>query len=695
MTLYYDTTIISGSTAISLGSVAAPPSSAQVLTLGDANQTGPVNITGNVNLPVGYVNTESGAFDVSLEGATNSIGALQVLNRGALRIGQAGGTSRISDGLVATAPPAVSLAGVIETVNNALRLGNVTLRADTTLRSGSGEIQTGTVTDGAEAFTLSLGSVDQTGGITLGGSVTVDDLVTAAGTFSVSLLGGQNDLAQQVTFANTFYVAFGDDTNEVSRFVGGVTATSQTASNFLIGTVRTAGGAIDIRGGYLAGLTTLDTSDGGAIAGGAPITLRSGATLESHVLTTIGGVGESAQGTYLLGTGAFGSGTTNTGALEVLAGSLFIGDGATSVATLTVANDTRIRVAAGSLAVGAGSTIDASGRSLTLQADDIAIASAPGSIDAAQVAIAPVTAGRNVFLATAGTGLVLSTAAIQAIDADALTVGEAGYAGRVTLGALTLADTTLAIVADGTGGSVAINGAFTSTGTPASGVALQITGSGATTVLDADITSSGDVLIDDAVELAAARVTITTSGGGDVTITGGTKGIWSTKGEANSLVVTAGAGGVSLATRAGFGDQGGTADLVRDLTLTGGSVLLGTGNVIAGNLSIGAPQVTLAAVVRAAGTIGIDNGAGEDAAVVIAGNTILDATQEGKIPAGNPVTVRGTVTANAANDYLFELKAGTSGDVLVTGRIGAVGAGVALGQVMITGNDLTVAAIDG
>ena len=596
---------------------------------------------------------------------------------------------------MATAPPAVSLAGVIETVNNALRLGNVTLRADTTLRSGSGEIQTGTVTDGAEAFTLSLGSVDQTGGITLGGSVTVDDLVTAAGTFSVSLLGDQNDIAQQVTFANTFYVALGDDTNDVSRFAGGLAATSQTASNLLIGTVRTAGGTINIRRGYLTGATTLDTSDGGAVASGAPITLRDGAMLESHVLTTIGGVGASAQGTYILGTGAFGSGSTNTGSLEVQAGSLFIGEGAAVGAAITVANDTRMRVAAGSLAVGASATIDASGRSLTLQADDITIASAPGSIDAARVSLAPATAARNVFLATTGTGLVLSTDAIQAIDADTIQIGEAGYSGRVTLGAVTLADTTLAIVANGVGGSVALNGAFTSTGTPVSGFGLQITGSGATTVLDANITSTGDVFIDDAVELAAANVTIATSGGGDVTITGGTKGIWSTKGEANSLVVTAETGGVSLATGTGFGDQGGTADLVRDVTVTAGSALIGTGNVIAGNLSIGAPQVTLAAVVLAAGAIRVDNGAGGPAAVVIAGNTVLDSTQDGKIPAGNPVTVRGTVTTNSANNYLFKIKAGTAGDVLVTGRIGSVDSGPALGTVSIAGNDVTVASIDG
>lgn len=695
VTLKYDTEIRSGSGLIRLGSVAAPSSSALFLSLGDANQTGAVTVTGNVNLPVGFVFTGSGAFDVSLQGATNSIAAVEIRNQGVLRIGQAGGTSTFRDGLVATTPAAVSLAGVVETVDARISVGNVTLRADTTLRSGSGEIQTGAVTDGAAAFTLSLGSDGQTGEITLEGSVTIDDLTTAAGHFGVKLLGNQNDITQQVTFTNTFSVALGDNTNDISRFAGGVTATSQTASNLLIGTVRTAGGTINIRRGYLTGLTTLDTSDDGAVASGAPITLRDGARLESHVLTTIGGVGASAQGTYILGTGSFGSGSTNTGSLEVQAGSLFIGEGAAVGAAIAVANDTRMRVAAGSLAVGASATIDASGRSLTLQADDITIASAAGSIDAARVSLAPATAGRNVFLATTGTGLVLSTDVIQAIDADTIQIGEAGYSGRVTLGALTLADTTLAVVADGTGGSVALNGAFTSTGTPVSGFGLQITGSGATTVLDANITSTGDVFIDDAVELAAATVTIATSGGGDVTITGGTKGIWSTKGEANSLVVTAETGGVSLATGTGFGDQGGTADLVRDVTVTAGSALLGTGNVIAGNLSISAPQVTLAAVVYAAGAIRVDNGAGGPAAVVIAGNTVLDSTQDGKIPAGNSVTVQGTVTTNSANNYFFKIKAGTAGDVLVTGRIGSGDSGPALGTVSIAGNDVTVASIDG
>ncbi|MFM8578259.1 MAG: beta strand repeat-containing protein, partial [Planctomycetaceae bacterium] len=695
VTLNYDTAFTSGFGAITLGIVGTPGGAG--LFLGNTDQSGAVRLTGNVELPSGLMVVAPGAFNLALEGETNRISSAEIQNTGVLRIGRDGGTSEFTNGLQANSQSAVSLAGVIETVNMPLILGAGTLLAATTHRSGSGRIQTGAVTDGASAFTLALGSTTQTGDITLGGNVTLDGLTTAAGDFAVSLLGSANDIAGQVTFTNTKYVVFGDDTNDASRFAAGVTATSQTAANVVIGTVRTAGNAIDLRSAYLAGLATLDTSDAGANASGGLITLRNGAQLESHVLTTIGGVGQAASATQLLGTGAFGSNDTGSGSLVVQTGPLLMGVDASNTTSLTIAHDTTIQVTADSLTIGAGSTIDASGKVLTLLADDVAIASAAGSIDTSRISVVPVTAGRGVFLGTAtGAGLVLGTTELQAIDADTIQIGRTDYSGRVTIGTLALADTRLAIVADGTGGGVTLDGTFTSTGTPTGRTALHITGSGTGTVLNANITSTGDVFIDDALELAAATVTINTSGAGaDVYLTGGTAGIWSSKDEANNLVVTAGVGSATLATRAGFNDHGGQAGLVRNVTATGGTVLLGGGNKISGGLSLGAPHVTLGAVVRAAGSIVIHDGAGSDAAIVIVSNTILDATQDGEAAAGNPVTIRGTVTALEANNYSFSLKGGTDGDVLVTGKIGFVGSGAALGTVTITGNDVTVAAIDG
>lgn len=576
--------------------------------------------------------------------------------------------------------------------------GTVTLLADTTFRSGSGSIATGAVTDGAAAFTLSLGSLAQTGEITFGGNVTLDDLATSAGAFGVRLNGLANDITQQVTFTNTFFVSIGTDTSAVSRFSNGLTASSQTAANLLIGTVRTAGAPIEIGGSSLTGLTTLDTSDDGAVTTGAAIKLLRGLRLEDHVLTTIGGVGAVSSPTYLLGTSDVDGGALGIGSLVVATGSLFIGGASspTLAAALTVTRDLQIRVASDELYVSGDATIDAPGASLTLLADRVTIASAAGSIDGGRIGFAPVTAGRGIFLGNAtGPGMVLDESELRAIGSGTIMIGGAGYTGHVTIGTLALAGTALEIITDGTGGGVTLAGPFTSTGTSATGVGLQITGSGAKTLLNANITSTGDVIIDDAVELAATTVTIATSGESDVLITGGTGGIWSSEGEANDLVVSAVSGRVSLATRSGFGDQDGQADPVRNVTMTGGSALLGNNNLIAGALAIGAPQVTLAAVVRAAGAIGIDDGTGGAAAVVVAGNTDLDATQDGKIPTGNPVTVRGTVTASDANSYLFRIKAGTASDVLVTGRIGIVDSGPALGTVIIAGNDVTVASIDG
>ncbi|MFM8415554.1 MAG: hypothetical protein ACKOCX_12615, partial [Planctomycetota bacterium] len=347
VTLTNDAAFASGAGAIALGSISAP--AALAVFLGDTNQSGPVTITGDLSLPLGLMITAAATFDLSLAGAANSIAVSQIDNGGMLRIGRAGGTSTFRDGLMATAPTGVALAGVIETVNAPLTLGDVALLADATLRSGSGAIVTGVVTDGVGSHALTLGSLTQTGDVTLGGGVTLDGLATAAGDFGVSLHGAANEIVQQVTFTNTRYVVFGDGTDDVSRFAAGVTATSQATGSYLSGTLRTAGGAIDIGGLYLTGATTLDTSDAGTVATGAPITLRNGARLAGHVLTTIGGVGGTAQGTYLLGAGDFGSGPTDTGSLEVQAGSLFIGDSATSTATLTVANDTSIRIAAGGL----------------------------------------------------------------------------------------------------------------------------------------------------------------------------------------------------------------------------------------------------------------------------------------------------------------------------------------------------------
>ena len=79
-----------------------------------------------------------------------------------------------------------------------------------------------------------------------------------------------------------------------------------------------------------------------------------------------------------------------------------------------------------------------------------------------------------------------------------------------------------------------------------SGVALA-KGSGATTDLSGPITTAGAAFFDDAVRLVGDTSIVTS--GGDVTITGGTEGIYSQSGSSHNLSINAGLGDIVLATR--------------------------------------------------------------------------------------------------------------------------------------------------
>jgi hypothetical protein len=353
-------------------------------------------------------------------------------------------------------------------------------------------------------------------------------------------------------------------------------------------------------------------------------------------------------------------GPTNlsNGTLLVQSGDLNIGTGALTPALVTVTQDTTLQVNAGSLNVSANSTITATGKSLTLLADTITIASSADSIVADEVTLAPVTAGTNIFLGTAtGSGLVLSQTAFDAIDANLIQIGQAGNIGDVTMGVLTLAGTTLLVVTDGPGGTVIVDGLFTSTGSTTSGIGLEITGSGATTLLNADIVSATDVIINDAIEVGAALVTIdTSSGNAAFGQNGGMAGIFATSGETNSLTINAGTGVVTLDSTPAFGDNGGAGSLVNNVTITAGNTILGAGtSEIAGIFSLPAGTLALLGNLTAA-EIAVTSTAG----VTLAGNVVLTAPT-------------GIMLAGPVDDFTvgaFALTANSAGTTTFGGAIG-------------------------
>ena len=638
VTLKNDATLVSGSGAITLASASA--AGGLLLTLGNAQQVGTATISGNVTFADGLLTSAPGAFNVVLGGTTNTVAFANFSNTGSLQLGTAGGTSTFTNGLTASAPSAVNLAGVIEATNKAISLGDVTLVADTTLRAGSGKVTTQAITDGTNSFGLTLGSAAQTGDITLAGNVTIDALTTVAGAYGVALTGGSNEITQAVTMANIAFVTLGDSTNDVSLFSGGLSVSGLTGNTNLIGTISSAGAPITLDATSLTGSATVDSTNNGANLAGATITLADGLLLNGYTLTTYGGTTASTDLT--------GTTDINNGQLVVSTGNLNIGAGG-SAGILTASQNTTLQVDNGALNVNAGSSIKASGNTLTLKSDSITISSGSGSIIATEVTLAPVTTSSDVFLGTAtGTGLVISQTAFDAIDADSIVIGQTGNTGDVAMGVLSLAGTTLNIYANGSGGSVFVDGQFTSTGSTASGIALQINGSGSTTLLHAGITSDAAVVINDALELAQNNVTINTSkGNANVTISGGKAGIFATSGQINSLVIDAGTGTVSLGTTAVFGDNGSSGSLVNDVTITAGATTIGANpSEIAGTFTILAGTLTLAANLSAA-EIDVASTAG----VTLAADVVLAAPTA--ITLSGPVNGAFALTANSAGITTF------------------------------------------
>jgi parallel beta-helix repeat protein len=561
-------------------------SSVAVTTVSITDTTGTVAFAGA--LTADTLSVASGTYAVAILGdGSEIVNQVEFANTGGVTLGDGGDTITFTGGLASTAGP-TTIAGVVATTDTPLSLGDVTLAANATLRAGLGQIATGAVTDGANAFELTLGSASQVGDVVLGGNVTLDALTTAAGGYGIQMAGDVNEITQAVTFANTFYVALGDDTSDVSLFRGGVSTAGLTGNTFLIGTVATAGAPITFAQTRLTGNAVLDTTNAGANPAGAEIMLSGGVQFEGFTLTTTGGTSS---------TNFVGPMNLTGSSIVVQSGDLNLGTGPDAPAAITFDQDATIEVLAGSLVMTANSTITAPDKAIALLADAMTFASGTGAIAVQELTLAPATAGTNIFLGSAtGTGLVLPESVFDSINAATVQIGQPGFNGTVEIGSLTLARSRLDIVANGIGGRVFQSGDFVSTATDTPGnIGLLVEGSGATYVLNGSITSASDVVINDALEVSGGSWAIDTQAtGANITITGGnangSAGIYATLGETNSLNLAAGTGTIALGSVAGFGNAGGNGSLLDNVELTGGRVLFyAATNSIGGNLSVDGP----------------------------------------------------------------------------------------------------------
>lgn len=230
-----DTLIVSGATSDAGGTA---------LTIGGVDGS---TISVGGNLTVGALSTTATAQNVSIVGINNTIGGSTTFsNTGTLAIGRAGGSSVFSDGLVATAPSAVTLNGTVGTTNAPLTAGSVLLGSATTVSTGTGNATFAGTVNGAQPLT-----VRSTGTGTFAGAV---GNVTPLASLTTSA-GGSTSLRNVTT---TGAQSYGDNV-----ILNGAYATANSPF--------TVGGAT-----LLAGPTTITTGKGGATFGG---TIDGGTTL--------------------------------------------------------------------------------------------------------------------------------------------------------------------------------------------------------------------------------------------------------------------------------------------------------------------------------------------------------------------------------------------------------------------------------
>ena len=383
-------------------------------------------------------------YNLSLLGGGTITGNTTLRNTGTLALGDGTGSDVLTftGGLNATAASSITTGGTIATTSKNLTLGDFTTTASTTFGAGTGVITLGAATLGTNTLTLGQGgtgainitTVDDgsaTGGLTLAsaGVVTVAGKVDIAGalTISNSTDGSANftrDVATGTLTANagaydllflenlttttagsattlgavSRTVRFGDASDDVATFAGGLVTTAVTGTLQLAGSV--------------------------SAASTKSITLGA-ATLATPLALTTAGAGGNLQ------TGAI---TSNGNSLTVDAGgTLTLGAIANLTGGLTVTN------AGGAASIGALGTISPGNVTITNSTAGVTFS---GNVSANTLAVTDTDDTQPITFANAQTvsinTLTLGATAYNlAVNSDAFTVTNAatlGNTGSVTLG---------------------------------------------------------------------------------------------------------------------------------------------------------------------------------------------------------------------------------------------------------------------
>ncbi len=571
-----------------------------IVLAGDAAPPDFVLSDGDTVLTINTANAPVALFDVDLGDQDDTLAfSLVSIPNGVTNVDIDGGAGSdtvtagplTAGGTLAVAADAIQLTGAITTGDSQTYTGAAQLLADTTLTAnGAGSITFGGTLDaGANSLTLTAAEVDFNGGpdsvsgtaaialrpnadatpIVVGAladagagsfDVTDADIAALANGFTLITVGratGTGTItvdASGATFKDAVTLrapGMGGAISVDGQFdtvaagdAGAITLDGPGATTTLNADVVTAGADIVISDSVILGtpmLITLDTTNGGAVAAGANVSVAG--TVDDDTEGTTGLViNAGTGGTVTLGDAVGGTAAPTsiqvTGLTANVNGtSVRVTNDQTYDADVTVAAATAF-TSTGVGTIAFNGMLTAGANALTVSAREINFNGGANSVTGtASVTLQPEADATGVVVGGAADS---GAATLDVTDADIaalaegftlVTIGRAAATGTVTVDAsgATFKDA-LTLRAPGMGGAISVDGTLATTGSTLNNAAASITldGPGATTTLNADVVTPGAaIVISDSVILGTpALITLDTTNGGavaagaNVTVTG-------------------------------------------------------------------------------------------------------------------------------------------------------------------------------
>lgn len=248
-------------------------SNSYALTLGKAGQTAAITVNGNIT--VDTLSTVASAYNIRLQGTTNTITADTAFsNTGSVTLGNAIATTTFTGGLDTTAASGTSIAGTVATANTHMDLGAVSLAGTSALSSGTGDMNIASVGTGGNALTISNtgasiatvnGIISQGGSLTKSGTGTL--VLDGANTYTgLTTIGGGVLLLNNSIQHSSLTTVQSGATLKGSGTTGALTVAGNISPGNSPGTLHTVGDATYSGGGSY----TWEINDATGTAGSNP-----------------------------------------------------------------------------------------------------------------------------------------------------------------------------------------------------------------------------------------------------------------------------------------------------------------------------------------------------------------------------------------------------------------------------------------